>query len=106
MQNKNSREVHRPSVFENMVLRRIFRPKRDEEKRGWRKLHNEKHHNVYSSPNIIRMIKSRRIRWAGQVAQMVEKKNAYKILVGKPEPLGRPRRSWVENIRMDLRYMG
>jgi hypothetical protein len=71
----------------------------------WRKLHNDELHNLYSSPNIIRMIKSRRMRWAGHVAQMRETRNAYRILVGKPEgkrPLGRPRRRWVDNIKMDL----
>jgi hypothetical protein len=72
----------------------------------WRKLHNEELHNLYSSPNIIRTIKSRRMRWARHVARMGEKRNAYRILVGKPEgrrPLGRPRRRWVDNIKMDLR---
>jgi hypothetical protein len=72
----------------------------------WRRLHNEELHNLYSSPNIIRMIKSRRLRWAGHVVRMEEKRNAYRILVGKPEgkrPLGRPRRRWVDNIKMDLR---
>jgi hypothetical protein len=73
---------------------------------GWRKLHNEELHNLYCSPSIIRIIKSRRMRWAGHVARMGEKRNVYRILVGKPEgkrPLGRPRRRWEENIRMDLR---
>jgi hypothetical protein len=81
-------------VFENRVLRRIFGPKRDEVTGDWRKLHNEELHNVYSSPNIIRMIKSRRVRGAGHVARMEDKRNAYIILVVKPEgkrPLGRPR---------------
>jgi hypothetical protein len=81
-------------VFENRVRRRIFGPKRDEVT-GWRKLHNEELHNSYSSPSIIRMMKSRRIKWAGHVARMGEKRNAYRILVGKLEgkrPLGRPRR--------------
>jgi hypothetical protein len=76
---------------------------------GWRKLHNEELHNLYSSPSIIRMIKSRRMRWAGHVALMGEKRNAYGILVGMPEgkrPLGRPRRRWVDNIKMDLRGIG
>jgi hypothetical protein len=72
-------------VFENRVLRRIFGPKGDEVTRGWRKLHNEELHNLYSSPNIIRMIKSRRMRWIGHVVRMGEKRNAYRILVGKPE---------------------
>jgi hypothetical protein len=76
---------------------------------GWRKLHNEEFHNLYSSPDIIRMIKSRRMRWAGYVARMGAKRNAYRILVGKPEgkrPLERPRRRWVDNITMDLREIG
>jgi hypothetical protein len=72
-------------VFENRVLRRIFGPKRDEVMGDRRKLHNEELHNLYFSPHIIRMIKSRRMRWAGHVARMEEKKNAYRILVGKPE---------------------
>jgi hypothetical protein len=72
---------------------------------GWRKLHNEELHNLYSSPSIIRIIKSRRMRWSWHAARMEEKRNAYGILVGKPEgkgPLGRPRRRWVDNIKMDL----
>jgi hypothetical protein len=89
------REEHRLRVFENRVLRRIFGPKRDEVTGEWRKLHNEELHILYSSPNIIRQIKSRRMRWAGHVARMVEERKVYKVLVGKPEgnrPLGRPRR--------------
>jgi hypothetical protein len=76
---------------------------------GWRKLHNEEIHDLYSSSNIIRMIKSRRTRWAGHVARMGETRNAYRILVGKPErkrPLGKPRRRWVDNIKMDLAEIG
>jgi hypothetical protein len=75
----------------------------------WRKLHNEELHDLYSSPSIIRLIKSRRMRWAGHVARMGEKRNAYRLLVGKQEgkrPLGRPRRRWVDNIRMDLGVVG
>jgi hypothetical protein len=72
-------------VFENRVLRRIFGPKRDEVTGDRRKLHNEELHNLYSSPNIIDMIKPRRMRWSGHVARMGEKRNAYMILVGKPE---------------------
>jgi hypothetical protein len=85
---------------------RIFGPKRDEETGGWRKMHNEELHNLYSSPSIIRVVKSRRMRWAGHVARMGEKRNACRILVGKPEgkrPLGRPRRKRVDNIKIDLR---
>jgi hypothetical protein len=82
-------------VFENRVLRRIFGPKRDEVTGEWRKLHNEELHDLYSSSSIIRMIKSRRMRWAGHVARIGVKRNAYRLLVGKPEgkrPLGRARR--------------
>jgi hypothetical protein len=96
-------------VFENRVLRRIFGLKRDDVTGDWRKLHNEELHNLYSSPNIIRKIKSRRIRWAGHAARMGETRNAYTILVGKPEgkrPLGRTRRRWVDNIKIDLREIG
>jgi hypothetical protein len=84
-------------VFENRVMRRIFGPKRDEVTGEWRKLHNEELHNLYSSPDIVRQIKSRRMRWAGHVARMGEERNVYKVLVEKPEgkrPLGRPRRRW------------
>jgi hypothetical protein len=93
------------------VLRRIFGPKRDEVTGEWRKLHNEELRDLYSSPSIIRIIKSRRMRWAGHVARMGEKRNAYRyrLWVGKPEgkrPLGRPRRRWVDNIRMDLLEVG
>jgi hypothetical protein len=103
------REEHRLRVFENRVQRRISEPKRDKVIGGWRKLHNEGFHNLYSLPNIIGMIKSRRMRWAKHVARMWEKRNAYGILVGKPEgksPLGRPRRRWNDNIRMDFRETG
>jgi hypothetical protein len=96
-------------VFENRVLRRIFGPRRDEVTGGWRKLHNEELRDLYSSPSIIRIIKSRRIKCAGHVARMREKKNACRLLVGKPEgkkPLGRPRCRWVDNIRMDLGDVG
>jgi hypothetical protein len=83
-----------------MVLRGTFGLKRDEVTGGWRKLHNEELRDFYSSLSIIRIIKSRRMRWAGHVAQMGEKRNAYRLLVGKP--LGRPRRRWVDNIKMDI----
>jgi hypothetical protein len=99
------REEHRLRVFESRVLRRIFGPKRNEVTGEWRKLHNEERCDLYSSPSIIRIIKSRRMRWADHVAGMEEKRNAYRLLMGKPEgerPLRRPRRRWVDNIRMDL----
>jgi hypothetical protein len=89
------REVHRPGVFEDRVLRRIFGPKRDEVTGGWRKLHNEEFHDLYPSRSIIRIMKARRMKWAGHVARMGENRNAYRLLVGKSEgkrPLGRPRR--------------
>jgi hypothetical protein len=92
-------------MFENRVLRRIFGPKRDGVIGSWRKLHNEVMHNLYSSPSIVRIIKSRRMRWVGHVARMGEKRNVYRLLVGKPEgkrPLGRPRHRWIDNIKMDL----
>jgi hypothetical protein len=96
-------------VFENRVLRRIFGPKRDKATGEWRRPHNEELDDLYSSPNIIRVIKSRRMRWAGHVARMGEKRRTYRILVGRPEgrrPLGRLRRRWVDNIKMDLQEMG
>jgi hypothetical protein len=96
-------------VFENRVLRRIFGPKRYEGTGDWRKLHNEELCDLYSSPSIIRIIKSRRMRWADHVARMGEKRNVCRLLVGKPEgkrPLGRPRHRWVDNIRMDLGEVG
>jgi hypothetical protein len=88
------------------VLRRIFGPKRDEVTVGWRKLRNEELHNLDSSPSIITILKSRKMRRAGHVTQMREKRNAYRILVRKPEgkeQLGRPRRRWIDNVKMDLR---
>jgi len=97
------------SSLENRVLRRIFGPKRDEVTGEWRKLHNEELNNLYSSSNIVRVIKSRRMRWAGHVARMEEGRGVYRVSVGKPEgrrPLGRPRRRWKDNIRMDLREVG
>jgi hypothetical protein len=103
------REEYRLRVFETKVLRRIFGPKRDEVIGGWIKLHNEELRDLYSSPSIIRIIKVRRLRWAGHIARMGEKRNAYRLLVGKPEgrrPLGRPRRMWLDNIRMDLVEVG
>ncbi|KAJ4449259.1 hypothetical protein ANN_00656 [Periplaneta americana] len=100
------REEQRLRVFENKILRKIFGAKRDEVTGEWRKLHNAELHALYSSPDIIRNIKSRRLRWAGHVARMGESRNAYRVLVGRPEgikPLGRPRRRWEDNIKMDLR---
>jgi hypothetical protein len=99
------REEHRLRVFENRILRRIFGRKRDEVTGEWRKLHNEELHNLYSSPDIIRQVKSRRMRWVGHVACMGEERKVYKVLVGKPKgkrPLGRPRHRWENKIRMDL----
>jgi hypothetical protein len=96
-------------MFENRVLRRIFGPKRDEVTGELRKLHNEELHNLYSSPDIIRQVKSRRMRWAGHVVRVGEDRKVYKFLVGKPEgkrPLGRPRRRWEDWIRIDLREFG
>jgi hypothetical protein len=91
------REEHRLRVFENRVLMRIFGPKRDGVTGEWRRLHNEELNDLYSSPNIIRVIKSRRMRWAGHVARMGEGRGAYRIVVGRPKgrrPLGRPRSRW------------
>jgi hypothetical protein len=79
------REKHRLRVFENRVLRSIFGSKRDEVTGEWRKLYNEKLHNLFSSPDIIRQVKSRRMRWAVHVARMGEERKVYKDLVGKPE---------------------
>jgi hypothetical protein len=103
------REERKLWVFENMVLRRTFGPRREEVTGEWRRLHNEELNDLYSSPNIVPVIKSRRMRWAGHVARMGEERGAYRVLVGKPEgkrPLGRPRRRWVNNIRMDLQEVG
>ena len=102
------REEHRLRVFENRVLRRIFGPRRDGVTGEWRKLYEELN-DLYSSPNIVRMIKSRRMGWAGHVARMEKGRGVHKVLVGKPEgkrPLGRPRRRWEDNIKMDLQEMG
>ena len=103
------REEHRLRVFGNRVLRSIFGPKRDGIKGEWRKLHNEELNDLYSSPNIVRVIKWRRMRWAGHVARMEEGGSVYKVLVGKPEgkrPQGRPRRRWEDNVKMDLKGVG
>ncbi|KAJ4425827.1 hypothetical protein ANN_27453 [Periplaneta americana] len=103
------REVLRVRVFENKVLRKIFGAKRDEITGECRKLHNTELHALYSSPDMIRNVKSRRLRWAGHVAHMGESRNTYRVLVGRPEgrrPLGRPRCRWEDNIKMDLREVG
>ena len=92
-------------MFENRVLRRIFGSRRDGVTGEWRKLHNEELNDLYSSPNIVRVIKLRRMRWAGHVARMEEGRGVHKVLVGKPKgkrQLGRPRRRWEDNIKMDL----
>jgi hypothetical protein len=102
-------EGHRLRVFENRVLRRICGPKRYEVTGQWRKLDNGEFHNLYSTPNIIRQIKLRRMGWAGHVARTAEGRSVYRVFVGKPEgkrPLGRPRRRWEYGIKMDLREIG
>ena len=103
------REERKLRVFEKMVLKRIFGPRRDEVTGEWKRLHNEELNGLYSSSNIMRVIKSRRMRWAGHVERMGWERGAYRILVGKPEgkrSLGRPRRRWVDNIGMDLQKVG
>jgi hypothetical protein len=103
------RKERRLRVFENRVLRRIFGSRRDKVTGERRRLHHAELMDLYSSPNIMRVIKSRRRRWAGHVARMGERRGAYRVLVGKPEgrrPLGRPRRSWEDNIKKDLREVG
>ena len=103
------RDERRLRVFENSVLRRVFGPTRDEVTREWRKLHNEELSDLYFSPNIVQVVKSRRMRWAGHVVRMEEGRGVHRVLVGKPEgkrPLGRPRRRWEDNIRMDLQEVG
>jgi hypothetical protein len=94
--------------FENRALKRIFRPKMEEDG-SWRKLRNDELHNLYSSPNIVRVIKARRMRWVGHMALMGEGRGVYRVLVGRPEgkrPLGRPRLRWEDNIKLDLREIG
>jgi len=103
------REERKLRVFENMVLRRIFGPRREEVTEECRRLHNEELNDIYSSPNIVRVVKSRRMRWAGDVAHMGEERVVYRVLVGKPEgrkPLGRHRRRWEDNIRVGLQEVG
>jgi len=103
------REENKLRALENRVLRKILGPKRDEVTGEWRKIYNEELNDLYCSPNIVRMIKSRRGRWAGHVAYMGERRGVYRVLVGRPECkrlLGRPRRRWEDNIKMDLQEVG
>ena len=103
------RDERRLRVFENRVLRRVFGPKRDEVTGKWRKLNKEELSDLYSLPNIVRVVKSRRMRWAGHVARMGEGRVVHRVLVGKPEgkrPLGKPRHRWEDNIKMDLQEVG
>ena len=103
------REEHRLRVFENKVLRKIFGAKRDGITGELRKLRNADIHSLYSSPNIIKNLKSRRLRWVEHVARMEQSRNAYRVLVGKPEgkrSLGRPRRRWEDNIKMGVVMLG
>ena len=103
------KEERRLWVFENSVLWRLFGPNRDEVTGEWRKLHNDELNDLYLSTNIVQVIKSRRMRWAGYVAGIGEKRGVYRVLVGKPEGmelLGRPRRRWEDNIKMDLQEVG
>jgi hypothetical protein len=100
-------EEHRLKFFEKREMK-IFGPKREEDG-SWRKLHNDELHDLYSSPNVVRVIKSKRMRWAGHVALMGEGRGIYRVLVGRPEgkrPVGRPRRRWEDNIKMDLGEIG
>jgi hypothetical protein len=101
--------IFQKRVFENRVMRRIFGPKRDKVTGVWRKLHNEELNDLYSSPTIVRVIKSRRMRCAGHVAHIGDRRGMYRVLVGKPEgkrPLERPGRRWEDNIKVDLQEVG
>jgi hypothetical protein len=103
------REEHRLRVFDNRVLTGIFGPKRDGVTEEWSKLHNDELNDLYCSSNIVRVIKSRRMKWAGHVARMGERRSVYRVLVGKPEgtwPLGRPRRRREDTIKTDILYVG
>jgi hypothetical protein len=102
-------ELYFPNILFNTILLCTPRPKRDEVTGEWRNLHSGDLHNLYSLPDIIRQIKSRRMRWAGHMARMEKGRNVYRVLVGKPEgkrPLGRPRRRWEDGIKMDLKEIG
>ena len=102
------RDERRLRVFENRVLKRVFGPKRDEVTGKWRKLHNEELSDLYLL-NILRVVKSRRMRWAGHVARMGEGRGVHRVLIRKPEgkrPLGKPRRGWENNIKMVLQEVG
>ena len=102
-------EERRLKVYENRVMRRTFGPKRDQVTGEWRKLHNEELNDLYCSPNIVRVIKSRRMRWVGHVARLWERRGAYRVLMKNPEikrPLRRPRRRWEDNKKMDLQKVG
>jgi hypothetical protein len=103
------REERRLRVFENRVLKRVFEPKSNEVTGDWRKLYNDELNDLYSLPNIVHVVKSIRMRWAGHVARMGEERGVHRVLVGKPEgkrPLGRPRRRWEDNIKMDDQEVG
>jgi hypothetical protein len=103
------REERRLRVFVNRVLRRVFGPRRDVVTGEWRKLHNEELNDLYSLPNIVRVVKSRRMRWAEHVARMGEERVVHRVLVGKPEgmrPLGRPRRRWEDTIKIAVQEVG
>jgi len=109
MPQTNLRIVNSPNNKFILRIVSVFGPRRDEVTGEWRKWHNEELNDLYSSPNIVRVIKSRRMRWVGHVARMGEERVVYRILVGKPEgrrPLGRPRRRWVDNIMVDLQEVG
>ena len=109
LDNVTLREERTLRVFENRVLRRVFGSKRDEVTGEWRKLHNKNLRDLYSLPNIVRVVKSRRMRWVGHVARMGEGRGVHRVLVREPEgkrPLGKPRPRWEDNIKMDLREMG